>query len=110
MTWYLYGRKVNLRSYVFFICQQCKQDEVLIIIDPTKTYGANFLLCLNGESKYHYLQSEEDGNMQLVENYERDDYEYIPPVPGEWRGMASDIEIERDWVTDSRPKVSHTNN
>ena len=67
-----------------FICQQCKQDEVLIIIDPTKTYGANFLLCLNGESKYHYLQSEEDGNMQLVENYERDDYEYIPPVPGEW--------------------------
>ena len=68
------------------------------------------MLCLNGESKYHYLQSEEDGNMQLVENYERDDYEYIPPVPGEWRGMASDIEIERDWVTDSRPKVSLINN
>ena len=67
------------------------------------------MLCLNGESKYHYLQSEEDGNMQLVENYERDDYEYIPPVPGEWRGMASDIEIERDWVTDSRPKVSRIN-
>ena len=43
--------------------------------------------------------------MQLVENYEQDDYEYIPPVPGEWRGGASDIEIERDWVTDSRPKV-----
>ena len=60
---------------------------------------------MNGESKYHYLQSEEDGNMQLVENYEQDDYEYIPPVPGEWRGGASDIEIERDWVTDSRPKV-----
>ena len=80
--------------------QQCKLDEVLIIIDSTKTYGANFLLCLNGESKYHYLQSEEDGNMQLVENYEQDDYEYIPPVPGEWRGGASDIEIERDWVSE----------
>ena len=44
--------------------------------------------------------------MQLVENYERDDYQYIPPVPGEWRGGQSDIDIERDWVTDSRPKVS----
>ena len=68
------------------------------------------MLCLNGESKYHYLQSEEDGNMQLVENYEQDDYEYIPPVPGEWRGGASDIEIERDWVTDSRPKVIYITN
>ena len=48
--------------------------------------------------------------MQLVENYERDDYEYIPPVPGEWRGGASDIEIERDWVTDSRPKVCRYKN
>ena len=109
MRWYFeFGKKSKHTVICFsFICQQCKQDEVLIIIDPTKTYGANFLLCLNGESKYHYLQSEEDGNMQLVENYEREDYEYIPPVPGEWRGMASDIEIERDWVTDSRPKVSH---
>ena len=43
--------------------------------------------------------------MQLVENYERDDYQYLPPAPGEWRGGQSDIEIERDWVTDSRPKV-----
>ena len=85
--------------------QKCKQEEVLIIIDPGRTYGANFLLCLNGESKYHFLQSEEEGNMQLVENYERDDYQYLPPVPGEWRGGQSDIEIERDWVTDSRPKV-----
>ena len=43
-----------------------------------------------------------------MENYERDDYQYIPPVPGEWRGGQSDIEIERDWVTDSRPKVRVT--
>ena len=110
----LYAENLKKSKHIvinhFFIFKQCKQDEVLIIIDPTKTYGANFLLCLNGESKYHYLQSEEDGNMQLVENYERDDYEYIPPVPGEWRGMASDIEIERDWVTDTRPKVSLINN
>ena len=77
----------------------------MIIVDSCKTYGANFLLCLNGESKYQFLQSEEDGNMQLVENYEAEDYQYIPPVPGDWRGMQSDIEIEGDWVTDSRPKV-----
>ena len=78
---------------------------MLIIIDSCQTYGANFLLCLNGESKYQFLQSEEDGNMQLVENYEAEDYQYIPPVPGDWRGMQSDIEIEGDWVTDARPKV-----
>ena len=99
-----------LRFYSFHFTsslaiQKCKQEEVLIIIDPGRTYGANFLLCLNGESKYHFLQSEEEGNMQLVENYERDDYQYLPPAPGEWRGGQSDIEIERDWVTDSRPKV-----
>ena len=95
----------KLLSNLFF--QKCKLEEVLIIIDSVKTYGANFLLCLNGESKYHYLQSEEDGNMQLVENYEADDYQYIAPVPGEWRGGQSDLEIERDYVTDSRPKVSY---
>ena len=68
-------------------------------------YGANFLLCLNGDSKYQYLQSEEDSNMQLVANYEAEDYEYMPPVPGDWANLASDLEIEQDWVIDSRPKV-----
>ena len=58
---------------------------------------------------YHFLQSEEDGNMQLIENYERDNYQYTAPVPGEWRGGHSDIDIERDWVTDSRPKVPKNN-
>ena len=83
---------------------------MLIVIDSAKTYGANFLLCLNGESKYQFLQSEEDGNMQLVENYEAEDYQYIAPVPGDWRGGMSDIEIERDWVTDARPKVCNVLN
>lgn len=84
--------------------QKSKLDEPLLIYDATLTYGADYLLCLNGESKYGYLQGLEETNMRLVD----DDvpYEYIPPVPKAWASLKSDIEIEKDLVTDSRPKVS----
>ena len=77
----------------------------MVILDPAEQYGANFLICLNGESKYVYTQLEEDKNMQLVDEYEAMPFEYIPPRPGPWKNLESDIEIERLLVIDSRPKV-----
>jgi hypothetical protein len=41
--------------------------EPLIIYDPTETYGSEYLICLNGEAKYGYLQAEEDTNLALVD-------------------------------------------
>ena len=71
-----------------------------MIYDPPLTYGEEYLICFNGESKYQYIQSAEDANMRLVVD---EAYEYRPPVPGQWNNKGkSDVEIERDWVTDSR--------
>ena len=81
--------------------QSCKIEEPLMIYDPVGHYGEEYLICFNGESKYQYIQSAEDANMRLVD----DDtpYNYIPPVPGDWQNKGkSDVEIERDWVTDAR--------
>jgi hypothetical protein len=77
--------------------------EPLIIYDPTETYGSEYLICLNGEAKYGYLQAEEDANLALVDSTTA--YVYRPPSPEVWLGLFSDQEIERDWVVDSRPKV-----
>ena len=77
----------------------------MVILDPAEQYGANFLICLNGESKYVYTQLEEDKNMQLVDEYEAMPFEYKPPRPGPWKNLKSDKEIERLLVIDSRPKV-----
>ena len=33
-------------------------------------------------------------------------YAYTPPMPQGWASLKSDEVIERDWVTDSRPKVN----
>ena len=77
--------------------------EPLIIYDPTELHGSEYLICLNGEAKYGYLQSEEDANLALVDSTTA--YEYRPPSPKLWGGLQSDKEIERDWVVDSRPKV-----
>ena len=81
-------------------------EELLLILDPAEQYGANFLICLNGESKYVYLQIEEDKNMQLVDDYEAIPYQYIPPVAKKWNNLESDLEIQKLLVTDTRPKVS----
>ena len=35
-------------------------------------------------------------------------YEYKPPNPVKWTGYGSHIEIENDFVTDSRPKIHLT--
>ena len=80
-------------------------EELLLILDPAEQYGANFLICLNGESKYVYLQIEEDKNMQLVDDYEAIPYQYIPPVAKKWNNLESDLEIQKLLVTDTRPKV-----
>ena len=77
----------------------------MLILDPAEQYGANFLICLNGESKYVYLQIEEDKNMQLVDDYEAIPYQYVPPVAGKWSNFKSDQEIQKLLVTDLRPKV-----
>ena len=79
-----------------------------MILDPAEQYGANFLICLNGESKYVYLQIEEDKNMQLVDDYEAIPFTYVPPAPVKWDNFASDVEIERLLVTDARPKVCYS--
>ena len=80
-------------------------EELLLILDPAEQYGANFLICLNGESKYVYLQMEEDKNMQLVDDYEAIPYKYVPPIAGKWNNLESDLEIQKLLVTDTRPKV-----
>ena len=77
----------------------------MLIFEPTRTYGEEFLICFNGESKYGYIQAVEDSNMKLVESDGSTTYEYVPPVPGSWTNLKSDQEIERDWVTDARPKI-----
>ena len=46
--------------------QTCKLLEPLIIYDPTELHGSEYLICLNGEAKYGYLQTEEDANLALV--------------------------------------------
>ena len=67
-------------TWLPFVLQSCKLLEPLIIYDPTELYGSEYLICLNGEAKYGYLQSEEDSNLALVDSttpyfyrYERDD-------------------------------------
>ena len=87
-----------------FPTKSCKLLEPLIIYDPAEQHGSEYLICLNGEAKYGYLQSEEDANLALVDSSTA--YEYRPPSPQLWGGLQSDKEIERDWVVDSRPKVS----
>ena len=76
-----------------------------MILDPAEQYGANFLVCLNGESKYVYVAMEEDKNMQLIDDYEARPYAYVPPVAGQWANLESDLEIQKLLVTDTRPKV-----
>ena len=80
-------------------------EELLMILDPAEQYGANFLVCLNGESKYVYVAMEEDKNMQLVDDYEAIPYKYLPPVAGKWNNLESDLEIQKLLVMDTRPKV-----
>ena len=88
-----------------FQCQKSVLEELLLILDPAEQYGANFLICLNGESKYVYVQIEEDKNMQLVDDYEAIPYAYVPPVAEKWANLESDLEIQKLLVTDTRPKV-----
>ena len=76
-----------------------------MIFDPTRVYGEEYLICFNGESKYGYIQAAEDSNMKLVDDDGGTAYEYAPPVPGSWNNLKSDVEIERDWVKDARPKI-----
>lgn len=83
-------------------------EELLLIYDKRCLYGSQYLLCLNGDSKYSYLQAEEDANMKLVEDMCMEPFEYAPPTPRSWVNLKSDVEIEGDWIKDTRPKVCHT--
>jgi hypothetical protein len=74
-----------------------------MIFDPSEQFGQKYLICLSGEAKYGYLQNEEDACMALVDTNTA--YEYKAPTPQGWESLKSDELIERDWVTDSRPKV-----
>ena len=74
-----------------------------MIFDPEEQFGQQYLICLSGEAKYGYLQNEEDACMALVDTDTA--YEYKAPTPQGWESLKSDELIERDWVTDSRPKV-----
>lgn len=83
--------------------KSCKLLAPLLIFDPDEQFGEEFLICLSGEAKYGYLQNEEDANMAMVDTETK--YQYIPPTPVQWTSLKSDEVIERDWVTDSRPKI-----
>ena len=83
--------------------KSCKLLAPLLIFDPDEQFGEQFLICLSGEAKYGYLQNEEDAHMAMVDTKTK--YRYIPPTPIKWTSLKSDEVIERDWVTDSRPKI-----
>ena len=49
------------------VIRKCKLLAPLVIFDTTEQYGEQYLVCFSGEAKYGYLQTEEEGNMALVD-------------------------------------------
>lgn len=78
-------------------------DEVLIIFDPTRIHGTDFLLCLNVDSKFGYLNAQEEAEARLIDK--DSPYVYHPPQPRPWDGRGSDKEIEGSWEKNVRAKV-----
>ena len=56
-----------------------------------------------GISLVHYLQYDHMWQICALAQYE-----YKAPIPSKWSGYGSHVEIENDFVTDSRPKIHLT--
>ncbi|TRY75281.1 hypothetical protein TCAL_00687, partial [Tigriopus californicus] len=82
---------------------RCSLDEVLIIFDPTRIHGTEFLLCLNVDSKFGYLNAQEEAEARLIDT--DSPYVYYPPQPRLWDGRGSDKEIEGSWEKNVRAKI-----
>jgi hypothetical protein len=103
----------NAYIHIYAYLQETRLIEPLLIFDPTRQHGlgsgggpgaADFLLCLNQDSKFGYLTAEEDSSLRLIEK--TDKFTYRPPEPREWSGMGSEKDVEGTWVKDTRSRVS----
>ena len=81
-------------------------SELLLVFDEKATYETDFIICTTQTAVSHFVGREEEAESGLVDMATQ--YQYKAPVPSEWSGFGSHIEIENDFVTDSRPKIHLT--
>ena len=81
-------------------------SELLLVFDEKASFGTDFIICTTQTAVAHFVGREEDAEASLVDMSAK--YNYKPPEPLEWSGFGSHIEIENDFVTDSRPKIHLT--
>ena len=81
-------------------------SELLFVYDEKAVYGTDFIICTTQTAVAHFVKKEEEAEAALVDMNTA--YEYKPPDPKKWVGYGSHVEIENDFVTDTRPKIHLT--
>ncbi|XP_038048584.1 dynein intermediate chain 3, axonemal-like isoform X2 [Patiria miniata] len=94
-------------------------DEVLVVFDPDFKMGQNFYIALTEETKQRILNPPSEEGEEGAEQADGEGggegqeeevvvYRYIPPEPKEWVSLGSEMDIEDEIVSESRPKIKMT--
>ncbi len=85
--------------------EKARVGDALVVFDPSRRHGAEFLLCLTDDAKFSFRQAEEEALLGLVEAAKKKPFEYKPPQPRERETLGSESAIEGAWVKNERSKI-----